>query len=515
MLLWASSPSVGAGWLAWAALVPAAAASIRFAGSRAGRLAVPLAYAVYLELLFVPSFPFGMAEGEWGDAPPVVVGGSPVLAIALVAIPALAALLYATRFGSPWLGGGSSTASLLAGCVLVPAISWTALDFVRVELDPGGYWGPLFLSQHDTPAAPLAALAGPWLLTFVIVAVGYALALVAIRGRAGIAAGIWTAGLVAVIVGGGLVVGGRELRPTGVVPAAVQPGYHTPDEDVPQLRFFERGTWYLAAQDLIDDLRRPTLRAARQGANLVVWPEAAIWVDPYRAGTLARDIAGLARAAGAARGVAWFDPDERHGAAITVDPERGLLRAQPKQRPMWFLGEGGGNRSPPEPVEAGGHVVGTLLGVDTQQPGLARRLAAGSSRAEPSDVLAASTHDWDQLAGQQQALLELSALASGVPVVRADWRYRSSVIDGDGSVAASAGPDLARAVVMGEEVGRRDTPYRSIGDALGWAAAGLAAAWLAWVAFVRARRRRRVRGGRRRALSRYGGAPESLTISKE
>jgi apolipoprotein N-acyltransferase len=130
-------------------------------------------------------------------------------------------------------------------------------------------------------------------------------------------------------------------------------------------------------------------------------------------------------------------------------------------------------------------------------------------------VLAASTHDWNQLAGQQQALLELSALASGVPVVRADWRYRSGVIDGDGSVAASAGPDLARAVVVGEEVGRRGTPYRSIGDTFGWAAAGLVAAWLAWVAFGPAWRRLRVRRGRHRALSRFGGAPESVTISNE
>jgi apolipoprotein N-acyltransferase len=295
----------------------------------------------------------------------------------------------------------------------------------------------------------------------------------------------------------------------------VQPGYHTPDEDVPQLRFFERGTWHLAAHDLIEDLRGPTMRAARQGANLVVWPEAAIWVDPYRLDSVARDIAALAQAAQATLVVPWFDPDEDQGAAIAVDPERGLLRAQPKQRPMWFLGERGDNRSPPAPVEAGGHVVGTLLGVDSQQPGLARRFAAGSSGAAPADVLAASTHDWEQLAGQQQALLELSALASGVPVARADWRFRSSVIDGDGSVAASAGPELERAVVVGEEVGRRDTPYRSIGDVVGWASVGLVVLALAWAVSAPARRRLRGRRGGREALSGYGGVPESLTISNE
>ena len=94
VLLWAASPAVGAGWLAWIALLPVASLVLGSPGTRAARLAVPLAYGVYLELLLVPALPFGIAEGQWGDAPlPVLIGGSPVLPVALVAIPLFGAPL--------------------------------------------------------------------------------------------------------------------------------------------------------------------------------------------------------------------------------------------------------------------------------------------------------------------------------------------------------------------------------------------------------------------------------------
>ena len=88
LLLWMSAPPIAAGWLAWVALVPAAVVVLRASATNAGRLAVPLAYAIYLELLLVPALPFGLADGQWGDpAIPVLIGGSPVLGVALVAIP--------------------------------------------------------------------------------------------------------------------------------------------------------------------------------------------------------------------------------------------------------------------------------------------------------------------------------------------------------------------------------------------------------------------------------------------
>src|SRR5919108_6404362 len=102
VLLAASAPAGVSGWLAWVALGPAAAIALGRRGSRAGRLAVPLAYGIYLELLLIRALPFGIAAGQWGDPPPVMVGDSPVLFVALFAVPAFAGLLYAIRFGEPW-----------------------------------------------------------------------------------------------------------------------------------------------------------------------------------------------------------------------------------------------------------------------------------------------------------------------------------------------------------------------------------------------------------------------------
>ena len=114
-LLWAASPAVGAGCLAWVAVAPAALAAVALAGTRSGRLAVPLAFAVYLELLLVPALPFGLTEGQWGDPPlPILVGDTPLLAVALLAVPATGALLYLVRF-SDKSGPTPATASAQQG----------------------------------------------------------------------------------------------------------------------------------------------------------------------------------------------------------------------------------------------------------------------------------------------------------------------------------------------------------------------------------------------------------------
>ena len=455
MLLWLAAPAAGLGWLAWVALVPAAAAALVLPDGRAARLALPVAYSVYLELSLVPALPFGLAEGQWNDPPlPVLVGGSPVLVVALVAVPLLGLVLYAIGFGLP--RGGP------IGAVLVPAASWTALDFVRAKLDPGGAFGPLYLSQYDQPAADLAALAGPWLITLAIAATGYALALLLVRIRVPAARLATGAALAAVAVAAVATAG----SPGGLTVAAVQPGYDTAEEDRPELRYFERGSYDVAALDTIADLGVLTREAAARGARLVVWPEAAIWLDPNPTPATRAALVGLARDADVAIVVPYFARRRAQGAAVIVTPDGRVTRPQPKQRPMWFLGEHGGNRLAPDPVQVGGVRVGSLLGVDSQDPGVARRLAA-----READVLVSSTHDWERYAIQQRALARLHASGTRVPVVRADWRYGSAIYDAGGEVLAEAGDGKRRQVLVATvSPAGGPTPYTRIGDTLGWLA---------------------------------------------
>ena len=153
-----------------------------------------------------------------------------------------------------------------------------------------------------------------------------------------------------------------------------------------------------------------------------------------------------------------------HGAAVLVLPDGTITRAQPKQRPMWFLGEQDGNRAAPEPVRAGDHAVGTLLGVDNQDPAWPRRLVAGGA-----GIVASSTHDWAALAEQQVALSQLHAAALGAPIVRADWRYGSAIVDAGGELRADAGLEKRRTVLVADvATAGGATLYSRVGDVPGW-----------------------------------------------
>jgi apolipoprotein N-acyltransferase len=505
-LLWAASPAVGLGWLAWLAMVPVAAAVLARPAGRVSRLAVPLTLAIYLELLIVPALPFGLADGQWGEpALPVLVDGSPVLAVALVGIPLLAGCLYALGFGLPWSMGRGGLAATLA--VAGPAIDWTALDLVRAKFDPGGLWGPLFLSQADLSTAHLAALAGPWLLSFAIVAFNYALAMTLVR-RTWRPAALASVLLAAATLGGHAASAGPDGR-AAVGVAAVQPGYDTAEEDRRALRHWEPGSHARAARDVIRNLGALTARAAAGGAEVVVWPEASAFVDPRETPTVRHLLKRRAAQAGAALVVPFFDRDSALSAVVSISPDRPgsrrvrLSAASPKQRPMSFLGERA-EQGDPHPLPAGGVEVGAMLGVDSQDLGSARNLAAAGA-----SVLATSTHDWEELAGQHRAFEQLAATATGLPLIRADWRYGSAIYDGDGDERVSAGAELRRAVVVARVRPGSTTPYVRIGDAFGWVAVAVAAAAALLAAARRLRETAAWQAGGRAAPAPGGGRPPS------
>ncbi len=466
VLLWLASPPVGFGALAWVALVPAAAVSLALPGTRLARAAVPLAFGVYLELLLVPAFPFGLARDQWGDPVlPVLVGDSPVLVIALLLVPLAGLLLYALRFPQPLSleRPGHITTALVA--VLVPASAWTALDLLRTKYDPGGVWGPLFLSQEGSPAAGLGALAGPWALTFALVAVNYTLALGIVAKPRDRHLALAPAAVVLALLLPSLVLpsgeGGRRIRV-----AAIQPGYDTAEFDLPVNHFLRSRFRDLerASVDLVRDLAPLTREAAERGAGLAVWPEATLWVDPATNERIRQLLRNVAADTGLVLVVPYFLRGPDHGAAVLVLPDGTITRSQPKQRPMWFLGERGGNRSSPRPVDAHTIRVGTLLGVDNQDPAWPRNLAARGA-----GLLTSSTHDWAALADQQVALSRLHAVALRVPFVRADWRYGSAIVGADGATLASAGFEKRRTVLVADVVtGSQATLYTRVGDIFGW-----------------------------------------------
>ena len=464
LLLWASAPPVAAGWLAWVALVPVALVALRASGGRARRLSVPLAYAVYLELLLVPALPFGLAENQWGEPVlPIMIGGSPVVFVAALAVPLFGLALYAARFPQPVPLERAPGAWAGAAFVLVPAATWTALDLLRSKFDPGGFWGPLYLSQHDTAAGALATAGGPWLVTFAIVACNYGLALALVRApRRRPAVACAAVALLAPLHA----LAAEPDASTKVSVAAVQPGYDTAEFGRPVLHYLRRAhrDLELASLDLVADLAPLTLEAGRRGAQLAVWPEATVWVDPRRNAAVRAALTSLAHEADLALVVPYFLRSHSHGAAVVVLPDGAITEPQPKQRPMWFLGENGDNRVPPRPARTSVGRLGTLLGVDPQDPAWPRELAARGA-----ELLVSSTHDWPALARQQRALAQTHSSALGLPLVRADWRYGSAVFAG-GRKVADAGLAKRRGVVVADvETGGAPSAYARLGDAFGWA----------------------------------------------
>jgi apolipoprotein N-acyltransferase len=477
LLLWVASPAVGVGWLAWVALVPAATAALALEGTLRGRAVVPLAYGLYLETQFVPALPFGIAERQWGSPPlPILVRGSPVVFAALVAVPLVALLLYALRFPQPL------DRPRPAALVLVPAAAWTGLDFLRVKLDPSGLWGPLFLTQHELPTAPPAALGGPWLLTLLIVASAWALAALALRRPRALAS---AAAVGLVVVALALASAGLRSTPRGdpVTVGVVQPGYDTSEYDEYEpARFFdarlrdrERATLALVA-----DLGELTREAAARGAELVLWPEAVAWVDPRDNERVRRALAELVLETRVALAVPTFVEPESGVVGFRREAEPTELR--PKHRPMWFLGERT-FEAEAGPKELGPVAFGTMLGVDNQDPASARGLARLGA-----ELLGSATHDWRELAPQQRAYAQLHAATLRLPVARADWRYGSALWDASGRIVADAGLDRERTVLVAAvEPGGPATPYERLGDVVAWTSA---AATLALLALGIRRRRR-------------------------
>ncbi|HVM16786.1 MAG TPA: nitrilase-related carbon-nitrogen hydrolase [Gaiellaceae bacterium] len=475
-LLWLASPAVGDGWVAWVALAPVAAAALTLEGTRAGRAAVPLAVGLYLETQLVPGLPFGIAEAQWGVPPlPIMVRDSPVVFAALVGVPLFAAVLYALRFPQPLRRPGPAAA------VAVPAVLWTGLDVLRPKLDPSGLWGPLFLTQHDLPTAALAALAGPWLLTTLIVATGWALAALAVRRRAALVPAAAVAAAVAAAAGVVVAVDDAAPEPSVAI-ALVQPGYDTaeygryepPRFFDPRIRNLE-----LATADVVVDLAELTRDAAARGADVVLWPEAVAWVDPLRTRPVRTALRRLVAETEAALVVPAFVDPRSSVLALRADGE--WVGPRPKQRPMWFLGERTVD-APRGPLALGGVRAGVLLGIDNEDPGAARALARSGA-----ELLVSATHDWQELLPQQRAYARLHAVALRRPVAKVDWRYGSAVWDAGGRLVADAGGERARDVVLARVApSTRATPYERIGDVAAWAA--VAASALLLVVGIRGRR---------------------------
>jgi apolipoprotein N-acyltransferase len=514
LLLAAAYPRPGLSGLGFVALVPLLA----------GVAGCPPARALLRG--FVCGAVFFSALLYWVAGVMTAYGGLPWVAaiplfLLLVAYLALYPALFAAAVAAAWRRRGAL--ALAASPFL-----WVALEIVRARLLTGFPWGLLGYSQTaNLPLLQTAALGGVYLVSFLVLGVNAALAILALRWRdtarppdrpALAAAGILL-GLAVAAHGWGWIVLGRA--PGGAagepVPAAAV------QANVPQERKWDEASGGV----ILDDLDRLTRRAAADGARLVVWPESsspfAIRL-PARGGADGREpmvaphdaylgrLRGLAAETGTVLLVGTVDYRVMDGrlratnSAALVTPGRGLTAVYdkihlvpfgeyvPMPRILFFVDRlAGGTIADFAPGRGGRPLVtpwggaAVFICYEAIFPELVRRLAP-----EEAVFLINITNDaWfgrSSAPAQHLAMAVVRAVETGRDLLRAANTGISAVVDPRGRVVARAGIG-EQAVLHGALTPRRGrTPYARTGDVFAGACAILALSYGAALRAAFARR---------------------------
>ncbi|MFR9674185.1 apolipoprotein N-acyltransferase [Streptomyces sp. TR06-5] len=268
-----------------------------------------------------------------------VVGWDAVVGLAVIQALFLAAL-----------GAGLALTSRLPAWPLWAACLWVAQEWVRDRHPFGGFpWGRLAFANTGSPFTPLAALGGAPLVTFAVALAGTLLAAAAVRMRALRASGaaerrrpaLLRAAALCVLAlvtaGAGLAVPVPTRAADTARIAVVQGNVQQPGMD-----FLGRPMMILHnhAKATLDLGRRIDAGKAER-PDLVIWPENASDLDPYRYPEAGRIIDRASKAVGVPILVgALVDHPTREGyvenQGIVWDPETGPGASYTKQHPVPF-----------------------------------------------------------------------------------------------------------------------------------------------------------------------------------
>ncbi|MEV5017469.1 apolipoprotein N-acyltransferase [Streptomyces sp. NPDC053780] len=421
----------------------------------------------------------------------------------------IAALLGA--LWAPWgrlvrrLLGGAPSAGRVAAALLVLPSGWLAAELVRSWQGLGGPWGMLGSSQWEVaPALRLASVGGVWLLSFLVVAVNVAVAvLVAVR-RARVPA---LAGLVATAAAtsAAWVWSPRPDTDERAVIAVVQPGV-VEGADSADRRFDreEKLTRGLADRDL----------------DLIVWGESSVGFDLDDRPDLARRLVALSRETGAEILVnvdaRRSDKPGIYKSSVLVGPDGPTGDRYDKMRLVPFgeyvparsllgwatsVGEAAGEdrRRGTEQVVMNvgdGLRIGPMVCFESAFPDMSRQLAA-----DGAEVLVAQSststfqHTWAP--AQHASLAALRAAETGRPMVHSTLTGVSAVYDANGKrIGSRLGTDASTARVYEIPLTHGTTPYVRLGDWTVHAALVILAAWGAGEGVRAVRLRRNARGPR-------------------
>jgi apolipoprotein N-acyltransferase len=404
----------------------------------------------------------------------------------------IAALLGA--LWAPWawlvrrfLAAKPSPGRAAAALVVLPS-GWLLIELVRSWQGLGGPWGVLGSSQWEVgPALRLASVGGVWLISFLLVAVNVAVALLVTVRESRIPA---VAGLVA----------------TATAASAVWMWSPRPDIDG-RVRIAVVQPGVVEGVSSVDDRfareEQLTRELAGQGVDLVVWGESSVGVDLGERPDLARRIAALSRETGAdilvnvdAR---RSDKPGIYKSSVLVGPD-GLTGARyDKMRLVPFgeyiparsllgwatsVGKAAGEdrrRGSEQVVMDAGHGlrIGPMVCFESAFPDMSRHLAEDGAEVLIAQS-ATSTFQQSWAPEQHASLAALRAAETGRPMVHATLTGVSAVYGPSGQrVGSWLGTSESTHAVYEVPLAHGVTPYVRFGDWPVQAALLIVAAWCA------------------------------------
>ena len=383
---------------------------------------------------------------------------------------------------------GTPTRSRVAAALVVLPSGWLAVELVRSWQGLGGPWGMLGASQWQVePALRLASVGGVWLLSFLVVAVNIAAAVLVSFREARVPA---LAGLVATAAAtsAAWVWSPRPDVDGRVRIAVVQPGIV--DGAASGDRRFDRE-------------EQLTRRLVGQDVDLIVWGESSVGFDLGDRPDLANRVAALSRETGAD---ILVNVDARRSDKPGIYKSSVLVGADgltgdryDKMRLVPFgeyiparsllgwatsVGKAAGEnrrQGTEQVVMNAGHGlrVGPMVCFETAFPDMSRHLAD-----DGADVLVAQSststfqHSWAP--EQHASLAALRAAETGRPMVHATLTGVSAVYGPSGQrLGAWLGTDASTARVYEVPLAHGITPYVRYGDWPVHAALLVLAAWCA------------------------------------
>ncbi len=445
-------PPFGAWPLIFVAFVPMVVAQHRVAPTRWSGVVVGLGVGAY--------FSGQLSMGLEQDSVAIVFQLFPLYVALIVTALAWGSRRFHERTGYRWF-------------VLSTPLAWVALDWLRASSPvsvSGGTWAnPVYALYHIPSFLQPVSVFGVYGLELLLLVVNWAVALLVIGAldrRRDRDATTWRIARV------GAAGAGTALLAWGLLSVALLDSPGDGDETV---RVAAVQTGVVIDGDADRELRyerdlEQTRDAAAEGAELVVWSEKGLRLDPQAERT--RELQALTRETGANVVIGYGGYDNADGLQINelvlLTPEGDFSETFGKDHPGTFAGDYSdtGGTYPVHETSVG--PVGTVICYDLDFTDTARNMTRNGAR-----IIAAPSSDVTAIADTHYTHLVFRSIENRVPTVKADSRFDSAIVDPWGRIVEhTANPSgrVQATLVADVPLGSGKSVYVSLGDWVGWVA---------------------------------------------